>query len=88
MTPVASWSPADYYRATRAARRAWQATDQQLALGLEEVDVARAEGMVGCGVHLLEPAASPSSRSAGSHQYEGADASPSKETRRRQGGQV
>ena len=32
MVPAASWSPEDYYRASRRARDAWQATDQQLSI--------------------------------------------------------
>ena len=32
MTPAGSWSPEDYYRASRRARDAWQATDHQLSI--------------------------------------------------------
>lgn len=32
MTPVASWSPQDYYTASRHARRAWLATQPQLVM--------------------------------------------------------
>ena len=32
MTPAASWSPADYFRASRGARAAWERTDQQLSI--------------------------------------------------------
>ena len=52
MTPAASWSPADYFRASRGARAAWERTDQQLSilsdcpalalLGLESGEVKRA----------------------------------------------
>ena len=43
MTPVASWSPADYYRASRAARRACERSAEQLQIDavLEEAEPAR-----------------------------------------------
>lgn len=34
MTPASHWAEHDYYRASRAARAAWQHTSQQLALEL------------------------------------------------------
>lgn len=46
MTPAASWSPADYYTASRAARRAFEAQDQQLSLGLDEADRGKPVGLV------------------------------------------
>ena len=56
MTPVASWSPADYYQASRAARRAWERTQPQMQLDvLEDGQVKRAAGL---------PAAACSSSSA------------------------
>lgn len=46
MTPVASWSPADYYRASRRARALCMARDEQLVLtvpvdALEEAEITR-----------------------------------------------
>ena len=41
MTPATGWHPDDYYRASRAARKAWQSTNQQLAIGLEDGAVGR-----------------------------------------------
>ena len=47
------WEPADYYSASRAARAAWQATDQQLTIGgLEDAQPS--------ALRILEPAPSPS----------------------------
>lgn len=42
MTPTVGWNEADYYRASRAARRAWQATNAQLEIGGLDEGVARA----------------------------------------------
>lgn len=38
MAPVAHWSEADYYRASRRARAAWERSQPQLVLGLEGAD--------------------------------------------------
>jgi hypothetical protein len=38
VTPAAAWSPADYFAASRRARRAWERTDSQLTFGLDEAD--------------------------------------------------
>lgn len=52
MTPATGWTEAAYYRASRAARAAWERTDSQLTIGgLDEADT----GAVG----LVEPAAPP-----------------------------
>ena len=62
MSPAHGWHPDDYYRASRQARAAWQAQDQQLTLGeLEDGDAAW-----GNAVAILEPApAAPSPEVAG-----------------------
>lgn len=49
MTPAAGWNERDYYAASRAARQAWQATNQQLCIGLDD------------GAVVVEAAAAPSS---------------------------
>lgn len=55
MNAAASWSPADYFRASRSAHRAWANSAPQYVIPgvLEEVDATRAEES-GCGVDLLE----------------------------------
>ncbi len=51
MTPATGWHPGDYYRASRAARNAWRATNQQLEIaGVEERDAARWEAADGGSV--------------------------------------
>lgn len=49
MIGTTGWTEADYYAARDSCRAAWQATDQQLALGLGEGDAPR-------DVSLAEPA--------------------------------
>lgn len=67
MSPTAHWSEADYYRASRGARAAWQKTSQQLALevGLDSGEVSRADDP-GCGLPCVEPAGNHPLPAAGS----------------------
>ena len=64
MTPAVGWTEHDYYRASRAARAAWQQTNAQLELGLEET--------VGEGWRQPTVSSSPSLKRVASHR----DASP------------
>jgi hypothetical protein len=41
VSPVRHWCEADYYRASRQARAAWEATQPQLVIGLEQDDGGR-----------------------------------------------
>jgi hypothetical protein len=54
VTTVQGWSEHDYFRASRAARRACEARSEQLTLGLDDGDATRADGF-GCGVPIVEP---------------------------------
>jgi hypothetical protein len=47
LTPAAHWSPDDYYRASRQARAAWEATQPQLVIGLGEDDGPGTTSLVG-----------------------------------------
>jgi hypothetical protein len=64
MTPAAHWSPDDYYRASRAARAAWEATQPQLVIGLGETDGPGTTSLVGSSVSPSPP--SPNADAASS----------------------
>ncbi len=59
MAPATGWHENDYWRASRAARKAWQATNQQLDMtGLDEGDAARWEAADGGSV-VPSPSSTP-----------------------------
>jgi hypothetical protein len=64
VTPAASWSPADYYLASRAARRAWERTDSQLTLGLGETDAGTAGQVASVSPSPPSPTAAGTARTA------------------------
>lgn len=61
---ITVWTPAAYYAASRAARRAWQNTNDQLALEVDGLDERHASAgpdgqpAVKAAVSLVEPASS------------------------------